>query len=73
MCAASCTVVRAWEASIIGLIAGAITTYGGPFVARFKIDDPVGVIPVHFMCGAWVRLKIAYKKRKCVINNATSC
>ena len=53
-CAAPCTVTRAWEASIIGLIAGGITTYGVPFVAKLKIDDAVGAIPVHFMCGAWV-------------------
>jgi Amt family ammonium transporter len=40
-------------ASIIGLIAGFVVVYGIEFVdQKLKIDDPVGAIGVHGLCGA---------------------
>ena len=40
-------------AIIIGLIAGVIVVFAIVFVDRIKIDDPVGAISVHGICGVW--------------------
>ena len=41
------------EAILIGLIAGVIIVLGVAFVDRLKLDDPVGAIAVHLICGIW--------------------
>lgn len=38
---------------IIGLIAGVIVVFAIIFIDRIKIDDPVGAISVHGICGIW--------------------
>ncbi len=38
---------------IIGLIAGAIVVFAIIFFDKLKIDDPVGAISVHGVCGVW--------------------
>lgn len=44
--------VSMWGAIAIGTIAGFIVVYGAELLERvLKIDDPVGAIPVHCMCG----------------------
>jgi Amt family ammonium transporter len=44
--------VSMWGAIAIGTIAGFIVVYGVELLERvLKIDDPVGAIPVHCMCG----------------------
>ena len=40
-------------AIIIGLIAGFIVVFSIVFIDRIKIDDPVGAISVHGICGIW--------------------
>ena len=40
-------------AIIIGFIAGAIVVFSIIFIDRAKIDDPVGAISVHGICGIW--------------------
>ncbi|MBI1342238.1 MAG: ammonium transporter [Terrimonas sp.] len=51
---APCASVSTGSAAIIGLLAGAIVFYSCLFVERkLKIDDPVGAISVHGICGAW--------------------
>ena len=43
-----------WIGSIlIGLIAGCIVVFAIVFIDRIKIDDPVGAISVHGICGMW--------------------
>ena len=43
-----------WLGSIIiGLIAGVIVVFAIVFMDRIKIDDPVGAISVHGICGIW--------------------
>jgi len=37
----------------IGLIAGVIVVFSVLFLDRIKIDDPVGAISVHGVCGVW--------------------
>ena len=47
------------EAVIIGLIAGAIVVLGVAFIDRtLKLDDPVGAITVHLICGIWGTLAV---------------
>ncbi len=36
-----------------GFIGGVIATSGVLALDRFKIDDPVGAVPVHLFCGVW--------------------
>lgn len=43
-----------WIGSIlIGIIAGALVVFSIVIIDRIKIDDPVGAISVHGVCGMW--------------------
>ena len=42
-----------WAAVIVGAIAGAIVVFSIIFFDSIKIDDPVGAISVHGVCGIW--------------------
>ena len=49
---AGCDVVNPYEALIIGLLAGIVVVFSVEFFDRAaKIDDPVGAISVHGICG----------------------
>ncbi len=51
---APCASVSTGSAAVIGLIAGVLVFYSCLFFERVaKIDDPVGAISVHGVCGAW--------------------
>lgn len=51
---APCASVSTGSAAIIGLIAGVLVFYSCLLFERiFRIDDPVGAISVHGVCGAW--------------------
>jgi len=50
---APCATVTPLGAVIIGAIAGVIVVYSVLFFDRIKVDDPVGAISVHGVCGAW--------------------
>ena len=41
------------DAIIIGLIAGIIIVLGVAFIDKLKLDDPVGAVTVHLICGIW--------------------
>ncbi len=43
---------------IIGLIAGVIVVFSILFFDKIKIDDPVGAISVHGICGIWGTLAV---------------
>lgn len=50
---AGCDVVNEWEAIIIGTAAGILVVFAVEFFdQKAKIDDPVGAISVHGVCGA---------------------
>ncbi|MGI6114928.1 ammonium transporter [Luoshenia tenuis] len=50
---AGCDMVSPLGAAIIGLVAGVLIVFGVEFVDKvLKIDDPVGAIGVHGICGA---------------------
>ncbi len=46
------------DAIIIGAIAGAIIVFAVSFIDRLKLDDPVGAIAVHLVCGIWGTLAV---------------
>jgi Amt family ammonium transporter len=51
---APCASVSTGSAVIIGLVAGVLVFFSCLFFERkLKIDDPVGAISVHGVCGAW--------------------
>ena len=43
---------------LIGLIAGGIVVYSVIFFDKVKVDDPVGAISVHLVCGIWGTLAV---------------
>lgn len=42
-----------WQAVLIGFVGGVIVTVSVPVLDRLKIDDVVGAIPAHLLCGVW--------------------
>jgi len=53
ICAGS-DLVHPMGALVIGLVAGAVFVLGFEFIQnKLKIDDVLGVIPLHGVCGAW--------------------
>ena len=46
------------EAVVIGLIAGAIIVFGVSLIDKLKLDDPVGAVTVHLICGIWGTLAV---------------
>ncbi len=49
---APCAFVSVLGAAIIGLVAGVVMVFAVLFFDRIRIDDPVGAISVHGVCGA---------------------
>jgi len=41
------------EAILIGAVGGALVVFFVPLLDKFQIDDVVGAIPVHLICGIW--------------------
>ncbi|WP_372974077.1 ammonium transporter, partial [Muriicola sp.] len=46
------------EAVLIGFIAGLIIVLGVAFIDRIRLDDPVGAVTVHLICGIWGTLAV---------------
>ncbi|MFX0558101.1 ammonium transporter [Maribacter sp. CXY002] len=46
------------EAVIIGFLAGIIIVLGVALVDKLKLDDPVGAVAVHLICGIWGTLAV---------------
>ena len=55
---AGADVVSVMSAIIIGLIAGAIVVVSVLAIDRAKLDDPVGAVSVHLVCGIWGTLAV---------------
>jgi len=45
-------------ATLIGGMGGALVVFAVPFLDKLKIDDVVGAIPVHLVCGIWGTLAV---------------
>ncbi|TVR54431.1 MAG: ammonium transporter [Puniceicoccaceae bacterium] len=52
--------VGPWASVFIGAIAGVIVVLSILFFDKIKIDDPVGAISVHGVCGIWGTVVIAF-------------
>ena len=46
------------DATLIGVIAGIILPLGVSLIDKLKLDDPVGAIAVHLICGIWGTLAV---------------
>ncbi|MEC8629165.1 MAG: ammonium transporter [Pseudomonadota bacterium] len=47
-------------ATIIGGIGGALVVFSVPLLDKLKIDDVVGAIPVHLICGIWGTIAVVF-------------
>jgi ammonium transporter, Amt family len=43
---------------IIGAVAGIVCIYGCDLLEYLRIDDPIGAVPVHGLCGIWGTLSL---------------
>ena len=55
---APCYWVSPTGALIIGGVAGILVPLGVDLLERLRIDDPIGAVPVHGVCGVWGTLSI---------------
>ena len=55
---AGADVVSVNAAMLIGLIAGVIVVFSVLFIDRAHLDDPVGAVSVHLVCGIWGTLAV---------------
>ena len=46
------------DAIFIGLIAGVVVVLGIALIDKLKLDDPVGAVAVHLICGIWGTLAV---------------
>lgn len=51
-----------WQAVIIGAFGGVLVTVAVPILDKFKIDDVVGAIPAHLICGIWGTMIVPWSK-----------
>jgi Amt family ammonium transporter len=56
---APCAVVGVGGAAIIGLVAGTLVVFSVLFWDKVKVDDPVGALSVHLVCGVWGTIAVA--------------
>ncbi|MEZ5675163.1 MAG: ammonium transporter [Thalassovita sp.] len=47
-------------ATLIGAVGGVIVVFVVPMLDKLKIDDVVGAIPVHLVCGIWGTIAVAF-------------
>lgn len=55
---AGCGTVEPWAALVIGMIGGIIVVFGVLGFERVRVDDPVGAVSVHGICGIWGTLAV---------------
>ncbi|MEM7678026.1 MAG: ammonium transporter [Myxococcota bacterium] len=55
---APCAFVSGSSAVIIGFTAGALVVMAVELIDRIRVDDPVGAISVHLVCGIWGTLAV---------------
>jgi Amt family ammonium transporter len=55
---AGADVVSVNAAMLIGLIAGVIVVFSVILIDRVRLDDPVGALSVHLVCGIWGTLAV---------------
>jgi Amt family ammonium transporter len=61
---APCAVTTPLSAVAIGAVSGVVVVFSVEFFERLEIDDPVGAISVHGVCGVWGTLAAALFHRE---------
>jgi len=69
---ASCHAVSTAGAMVIGSVAGAIVFFGARYLAYKKVDDVVGVVPVHLFAGIWGTVALAFFAPAAKLGNSLS-
>ena len=52
-------VIAPWAAVVIGLVAGVLVIVAEGLLLKMKLDDAVGAVPVHLVCGIWGTLCVS--------------
>lgn len=55
---AGADVMSVTDAMVIGFVAGALIVLGVALIDKLRLDDPVGAIAVHLICGVWGTLAV---------------
>lgn len=55
-----CYWVSPLGAILLGFVAGVLVFVGTNLLERFRIDDPVGAVPVHGLCGIWGTISLGF-------------
>lgn len=55
---AGADVINPGPALLVGFIAGTLVVFGALALNKLKLDDVVGAIPVHLVCGVWGTLAV---------------
>lgn len=66
-----CTIVRPWEAIVIGMSAGFVVLLSIPLIDGLRIDDPTNTFAVHGIGGIWGMLAIGLFSEKDNMRNYT--
>ena len=53
-----CYWVSPTGAFFIGVVAGVVVIWATDFLEYIRIDDPIGAVPVHLVCGIWGTLSL---------------
>ena len=61
---AAADIISPMAAVIMGGIAGILVVFSARFFDKLKIDDPVGAISVHLVCGIWGTLAVGIFSEK---------
>ncbi|MEM8638366.1 MAG: ammonium transporter [Cyanobacteria bacterium P01_G01_bin.54] len=59
---AGCDGMTPIQATLIGGLGGVFCTVAAAWLSRWRIDDAVGVVPAHLVCGIWGTLAVAFVK-----------
>lgn len=57
---ANAHIVSSLECLLIGAGAGVLANISAEIMLRLRLDDPVGAVPVHLVCGIWGTLCVAF-------------
>ncbi|OSP54185.1 ammonium transporter [Pseudoruegeria sp. SK021] len=57
------------QATLIGAVGGALVVFVVPMLDKLKIDDVVGAIPVHLVCGIWGTLIVVWTNADATLGN----
>jgi len=67
-----CAMVGLGSSIAIGLVAGVLVVLAVLFFDRIKVDDPVGAISVHLVCGIWGTLSLGLFGSKAIFPGLVS-